>query len=190
MGKVEILTFESMIRLVNLNSIYLLGYAWLFGMSVWVTFFGGFIAFRTLPRHQFGALQHKTFPVYLLLSLIISTALLCLWIWKHPDVLQHIDHPERTDVAQVYALSSVVYMQALNYFLIAPLTSNFSFRRQKLEKEEGKDHTNPEVSEDMKRLNRSFAWLHGASSLANLSAVLSLLIHGLWLGDAGMKNML
>lgn len=82
------------------------------------------------------------------------------------------------------------------------------FRRQKLEKEEGKVYTDPEVSfhvftwqelsdmpmlqvsDDMKHLNRRFGWLHGASSLANFSAFLSLLVHGLWLGDADMKDML
>ena len=47
-----------------------------------------------------------------------------------------------------------------------------------------------QVSDDMKHLNRRFGWLHGASSLANFSAFLSLLVHGLWLGDADMKDML
>jgi hypothetical protein len=32
MAKVEVLTLASLAGLVNLNSLYLLGYAWLFGM--------------------------------------------------------------------------------------------------------------------------------------------------------------
>jgi hypothetical protein len=40
----------------------------------------------------------------------------------------------------------------------------------------------------MKTLNRRFAMLHGISSLANLSAVIALLFHGLWIGNAGVKG--
>ncbi|KAF8971433.1 hypothetical protein BDZ97DRAFT_1786454, partial [Flammula alnicola] len=48
MAKVEVITFVSLAKLVNLNGLYLVGYAWLFGMSVWISFFGGVIAFKTL----------------------------------------------------------------------------------------------------------------------------------------------
>jgi len=175
-------------QLVNLNGLYLLGYAWLFGMSVWVTFFGGVIAVRTLPRHQFGALQHKTFPVYFFLSIVISSALLSIWIWKHPDVLQQLSQPNVADVTQAYALGTVLLSQATNYLIISPLTSQTMFQRHKLEKEEGRVYTDPEVSQEMRALNRRFSMLHGISSLANLWAVIALLFHGLWIGNAGVQG--
>lgn len=40
----------------------------------------------------------------------------------------------------------------------------------------------------MKVLNRKFMALHGISSLANLTAVLALGFHGLWIGNAGVKG--
>jgi len=78
-------------------------------------------------RHHFSALQHRTFPVYFFLSITTSSALLSVWIWKHPDVIQQLSHPNVADVAQVYALGSVVFFQALNYFLILPLASMYVF---------------------------------------------------------------
>lgn len=49
-----------------------------------------------------------------------------------------------------------------------------------------------QVSADMKALNKTFAKLHGVSSLANMTAFLSLLFHGLWIGNngAGIKSIL
>jgi hypothetical protein len=73
-------------------------------------------------RQHFSALQHKTFPVYFLISIITSSALLGIWISKHPDVLHQLGHPMVADVAQVYALGNALFAQALNYFFIGPLT--------------------------------------------------------------------
>ena len=83
------------------------------------------------------------------------------------------------------------------------------FKRHKLEKEEGKAYNEPtvrvhtmlptslmlipsKVSAEMKALNKTFAQLHGISSLANLTAFLALLFHGLWIGNtgAGVKSIL
>lgn len=40
----------------------------------------------------------------------------------------------------------------------------------------------------MKALNSKFGALHGISSLLNLSAVILLAFHGLWIGNAGVKG--
>ncbi|KAH9487073.1 Transmembrane protein 205 [Psilocybe cubensis] len=188
MARVQLLSIASLSGLFNLNAVYLTGYAWLFGMSVWVTFFGGIIAYRALPRHQFGALQHKTFPVYFVLSMLLSSGLMAIWTFKHPDILVYLARPNVADVAQFYALATVFSSQALNYFVIGPLTSKTMFQRQRLEKEEGKVYNDPGVSDEMKALNRRFGSLHGISSLANLGAVLALGFHGLWIGNAGVKG--
>ncbi|KAF8905442.1 hypothetical protein CPB84DRAFT_1844853 [Gymnopilus junonius] len=188
MARAEILTVVSLVKLVNLDALYLLGYAWLFGMSVWISFFGGVIAFKALPRHQFGALQHKTFPVYFVISILLSSSLLGTWIVKHPDVVTFIGRPYIADVAQAYALGAVLLSQGLNYFVIGPLTSKTMFQRQKLEKEEGKLYTDSGISPEMKALNHRFGALHGISSLANLGAIIALGFHGLWIGSAGVKG--
>jgi len=188
MAKAQVLTIASLIKLVNLDGLYLLGYAWLFGTSVWISFFGGVIAFKNLPRHQFGALQHKTFPVYFVQSIILSASLLGTWVFRHPDVITHLARPNVADVAQAYALAAVLFSQGFNYFVVGPLTSKTMFQRQKLEKEEGKTYNEPGVSAEMKALNRRFGMLHGISSLANLGAIIALGFHGLWIGNAGVKG--
>jgi len=188
MARIEYLTFASLTKIVNIDGLYLVVYAWLFGMSVWISFFGGVIAFRSLPRHQFGALQHKTFPVYFVISILLSSGLLGAWVFKHPDVIEYIARPNVADVAQVYALATVWLSQASNYFIIGPMTSKTMFQRQKLEKEEGKVYTDAGISDEMKALNRRFGMLHGISSLANLTAIIALGFHGLWIGNAGVKG--
>ncbi|TFK41300.1 hypothetical protein BDQ12DRAFT_434016 [Crucibulum laeve] len=186
--RAQLLAFSDIVGLVNPNGLYLVGYAWLFGMSLWISFFGGVIAFKALPRHQFGALQHKTFPIYFVLSIVLSGGLLSLWTFTHPDVVPHIANPRVADVAQAYALATVFFAQAFNYFFIGPMTSKTMFQRQKLEKEEGKVYSDPGVSAEMKSLNRRFGMLHGISSLANLGAVIALGFHGLWIGNAGLRS--
>jgi len=185
---VQLLDLTLLKGLLNLNGLYLVAYAWLFGMSVWVSFFGGIIAFKTLPRHQFGTLQHKTFPIYFIQSILLSGGLLTAWVWKHPDVLTFIARPRVADVAQAYALGTVLFSQGINYFVVGPLTSRIMFERRKLEKDEGKVYNDPGVSDNMKALNRRFGMLHGVSSLANLIAIIALGFHGLWIGNAGVKG--
>ncbi|KAH7929388.1 hypothetical protein BV22DRAFT_1029634 [Leucogyrophana mollusca] len=186
MAQAEVLTLASLTSLVSIKGIYLLAYGWLYGMSIWISFFGGIIAFRSLPRHQFGALQHRTFPVYFTSSLGLSATLLALWTYTHQDVLSNLSRPYLADVAQVYTLGSVIGLQGINQFVVGPLTSKTMFVRHKLEKEEGKSYNDPDVSAEMKALNSRFGMLHGVSSLANLGAVVALVFHGLWIGNAGL----
>ncbi|KAJ3736876.1 hypothetical protein DFJ43DRAFT_988159 [Lentinula guzmanii] len=188
MSKVEDITISSLLNLFSFNGLYMILYSWLFGMSLWITFFGGIIAFKALPRQQFGNLQHKTFPVYFVISLGLVSGLLLLWTNAHPDAMTYWDRPLVADVLQVYILISVLIAQGTNYFVIGPMTSRTMFERHRLEKEEGKAYNEPGVSDGMKALNRRFGSLHGISSLLNLSAVLAIGFHGLWIGNAGVKG--
>lgn len=45
------------------------------------------------------------------------------WVFTHPDVVTYISRPEVADVAQLYALLTIFAVQALNYFVIGPMTS-------------------------------------------------------------------
>ncbi|KAI0067948.1 hypothetical protein BV25DRAFT_1794158 [Artomyces pyxidatus] len=186
MSQPQSLTVGSLLQLFSLNGAYNIGFSFLFGMSLWVTFFGGVIAYRALPRQQFGTLQHRTFPIYFNLSIAGSAGLLAAWTYTHPAVLAHAARPAVADVAQAYALASVLVLQALNSLVIGPVTSKTMFLRHKLEKEEGKAYNEPGVSDAMKALNSKFARLHGYSSLANLGAFIALTFHGLWLGNYGI----
>jgi hypothetical protein len=72
---------------------------------------------------MFAALQHRTFPLYFAISIILSSGMLGLWTWSHPDVITHILRPNVADVAQAYALGGVFLSQSLNYFVVGPMTS-------------------------------------------------------------------
>ena len=72
---------------------------------------------------MFGTLQHSTFPVYFNLSIVLGGGLLGLWGYSHPAVLDHYAEWQRADVAQAYALGSLVLAQSANQFVVGPLTS-------------------------------------------------------------------
>ncbi|KAM6497985.1 protein of unknown function (DUF4149) domain containing protein [Amanita muscaria] len=188
MAKVEYLTFNRFLSLFNPKALYVLSYSWLFGMSLWVTFFGGVIAFKTLPRQQFGQLQLKTFPIYFSINVALSSLMMAYWVFTHPDVISYISRPTVADVAQLYALFVVFGTHGLNCFVVGPIASKVKVQRHKLEKDEGKGYDEKEVSAQMKAFNRKFGMLHGISSLLNLIAFIALVFHGLWIGNAGAKG--
>ncbi|KIJ38413.1 hypothetical protein M422DRAFT_176601, partial [Sphaerobolus stellatus SS14] len=165
-----------------------LGFSFLFGMSIWVNFIGGVIAYRALPRQQFGALQHRTFPIFFSTSQILSSILLILWTLSHPDVVPNWYNPVIADVAQAWALATVLVTQGTNDWVVGPLTSKTMFERQRLEKAEGKNSNDSGVSDEMKALNKRFGMLHGVSYLLSMGAVVGLIFHGLWLGNVGLRG--
>lgn len=183
MKPTEILTFGSLGELASFKALYLMGWAWVFGMSVWVSFFQGFISFRALPRHQFGNLQHKTFPVYFGQSILLTAGLLGGWLYKNPGVLDNLSHVRRADVAQAYTLALALLFQGSNHFAWTPMATKIMFQRHKMEKDEGVDYKDPKASPAMKELSKKFGILHGVSSLANLFAIIAYGFHGLWIAN-------
>ena len=83
--------------------------------------------FDQTARQQFGNLQHRTFPIYFTISMGLASALLGLWTYAHPAVLQAWAEPLRVDVFQAYTLTSVILAQGLNYFIIGPMTSKYVY---------------------------------------------------------------
>jgi hypothetical protein len=172
-------------QLLSPDALHFLAYSWVFGQTIWVSFIGGVIAHKTLPRPQFISLQAKSFPAHFGSSLLISSALLARWIYSHPRVLEQLSSPLQSDVAQAYALASVVLLQGTNYFHIGPTTNTVIHARVRQEKVEGKKYTDKNISPELTKLNRQFGMWHGISSLANLFTLFALLFHGLWLGAFG-----
>lgn len=58
------------------SSIHVLSYGILAGTTVWHSFLGGPIAYKTLPRQQFGTLQGRLFPPFFTLQAITSSVCL------------------------------------------------------------------------------------------------------------------
>ncbi|XP_006454727.1 hypothetical protein AGABI2DRAFT_62226 [Agaricus bisporus var. bisporus H97] len=135
MAHTDNLTLGSIFHLANIaDGLYMLGYAWLFGMCD-----------HLIARQYFGTLQHRVFPVYFIQSVFLSSALLTKWIYTHPGVLNNLSNPYIGNVAQVYALGLVLACQGCNRFIVIPQTSSIKFQRQKLEKKEGKEYNDPTV---------------------------------------------
>jgi hypothetical protein len=78
-----------------------------------------------VARHQFGNLQHRTFPWYFNLSIVLSGGLLLLWTTGHPHVLGLLINPKVADVTQMYMLATVFAAQLVNQTVIGPLTSKY-----------------------------------------------------------------
>jgi len=139
-----------------------------------------------LARRQFGALQHRLFPVYFGSGIALSVALLALWVYAHPSVLVSVTSPTIGDVAQAYALAAVALSYSANYAFIGPLTARLVQQRYKLEANEGKTYTASDVSTTMKALNTKFDRVHSMSISTNMVAIVGLIFHALWIGNGGL----
>ncbi|KAG9078867.1 hypothetical protein FS749_009078 [Ceratobasidium sp. UAMH 11750] len=160
---------------LQLRVVYQLLYAYLFGSS--------FIAFRALPRQQFGMLQFKTFPIFFSTSTAITALLLSIWTMSHPEVRATPLNLGSPVVLQAWFLISALVSHGLNLLYLGPKTSEVMFERHKLERSEKKQSSDPTASAEMKALNKQFGVLHGISSLVNLLSFLCMLSHGVWIGS-------
>ncbi|GFO19761.1 transmembrane protein 205, partial [Plakobranchus ocellatus] len=55
-----------------------------FGAQMWVTFVAGLTMFYSLPRHMFGKVQSRLFPMFYLWSLVCSAVTLSTFLERHP----------------------------------------------------------------------------------------------------------
>ena len=58
-----------------------------------------------------------------MISIALSSSMIAYWVFTHPDVVTYIYEPKVTDVAQLYLLLAAFGAQALNYFVIGPITA-------------------------------------------------------------------
>lgn len=169
---------------VALRLAHLLSFATAWGTSLWVTFIGGIIMFKHLPRHQFGNLQSKMFPAYF--SLVAVCAAICVSGFA-------LLHPWRAstfaDKSQIVCLTFSLVSTLSNILVFTPMTMQTMRERHKVEREESIGHEvglsknkeaakrNPKLAE----LNRKFGMIHGLSSLANLFSFGGFAVHSWYL---------
>ena len=63
---------------------HLLCFSTAWGAALWVTFIGGIIMFKNLPRHQFGNLQSKMFPAYFSMVGLCCAISVASFAYFHP----------------------------------------------------------------------------------------------------------
>ncbi|KAI7992284.1 hypothetical protein ACSBR2_021350 [Camellia fascicularis] len=163
---------------------HLLCFSTAWGAALWVTFIGGIIMFKNLPRHQFGNLQSKMFPAYFTMvgacCAISAASFGYLHPWKSASIAEKY---------QLGFLLSAFAFNLSNLFVFTPMTIEMMKQRHKVEREENigeeigwsKNQEAAKVNPKLKAMNKKFGMIHGLSSLANIMSFGSLAMHSWYL---------
>ncbi|THU62654.1 hypothetical protein C4D60_Mb01t07360 [Musa balbisiana] len=163
---------------------HLLAFATAWGTALWVTFIGGIIMFKNLPRHQFGNLQGKMFPAYFMVLSVCAAVSVAAFAYLHPWSLA-----SPIERYQLGFLLSALGFDLSNLIVFTPMTIEMMKKRHKIERDLGIGEevggsknlevakTNPQLA----AMNKKFGMIHGLSSLANIMAFGSLAIHSWFL---------
>ncbi|XP_075822687.1 transmembrane protein 205 [Microtus pennsylvanicus] len=177
----------SLIKVVHL---LVLSGAW--GMQMWVTFASGFLLFRSLPRHTFGLVQSKLFPVYFHVSLGCAFINLCILAPQRAWI-----HLSFWEASQLALLLLSLTLATINARWLEARTTAVMWALQTVEKDRGLgtevpgSHQGPDPYRQLREkdpkynaLRQKFFHYHGLSSLCNLGCLLSngLCLAGLALG--------
>ncbi|XP_019429152.1 PREDICTED: transmembrane protein 205-like [Lupinus angustifolius] len=163
---------------------HLLSFSTAFGAALWVTFIGGIIMFKNLPRHQFGNLQSKMFPAYFSLVGVCCAISVASFGYLHPWKTS-----SPTQRFQLGFLLSAFAFNLTNLVVFTPMTIEMMKQRHKVEREnnigdEVGRSKNVEVAKSNPKLaamNKKFGMIHGLSSLANILSFGSLAMHSWYL---------
>lgn len=95
----------------------LLGLATAYGMCVWVTFISSYILAAAMPRHQFGIVQSKIYPVYFsAMAASIGATLVGLVLGNTRRPV----HSRKAEILQAYFLLSSLLMVLVNMLYLEP----------------------------------------------------------------------
>ncbi|KAK6941071.1 protein of unknown function DUF4149 [Dillenia turbinata] len=169
---------------------HLLCFSTAWGVALWVTFIGGIIMFKNLPRHQFGNLQSKMFPAYFSMVGTCSAISVGAFAYLHPW-----KSASATEKYQFGFLLSAFAFNLTNLFVFTPMTIEMMKQRHKIEREANmgdevgwtKNKEVAKVNPNLAAMNKKFGMIHGLSSLANIFAFGSLAMHSWYL--AGKLNL-
>ncbi|XP_031117594.1 uncharacterized protein LOC116021124 [Ipomoea triloba] len=119
----------------------LIGLAFAYGMSVWVTFISSYVLAKALPRQQFAMAQSKIYPVYFkAMAYSIGTALL-----GHLFSQTQRLHSKTTQQFLGFNLLFSLVMVLVNLLYLEPRATKVMFERMKVEKEEGRGKVSTET---------------------------------------------
>ncbi|KAK8968320.1 hypothetical protein KSP40_PGU008275 [Platanthera guangdongensis] len=163
---------------------HLLCFATSFGASLWVTFIGGIIMFKVLPRHHFGNLQSKMFPVFFTLISVCAMSSVAAFAYLHP--WKSASSLERYQLG--FLLSSLSFSLS-NLLVFTPMTVEMMKKRHKVERELGigeevgwsKNMEVVKANPKLASMKNKFRMIHSLSSLANVLSFGSLAMHSWYL---------
>ncbi|XP_072976786.1 uncharacterized protein [Typha angustifolia] len=165
---------------------HLLCFSTAWGAALWVTFIGGIVMFKNLPRHQFGSLQGKMFPAYFMLVAVCAAVSVAAFAYLHPWKLA-----SSIERYQLGFLLAALGFDLSNLLVFTPMTIEMMKKRHKIERdlnigEEVGGSRNVEVAKtnpNLAAMNKRFGMIHGLSSLANIMAFGSLAMHSWYLAS-------
>ncbi|KZT61349.1 hypothetical protein CALCODRAFT_427921 [Calocera cornea HHB12733] len=173
-------------ELFGYEALYTLSWGALFGMTLWVTFIGNFLAVKAVSREPYRKLTAAWFPVYFGVTSALGTFMFSVYSYTHPDTLGYmLTKPLTPDALQGWVLAILAILSAVQFFYIAPATEKVMFKRAAKERAEGKAFSDPTASDELQALSEEFFKLHGYSVLMNTVSIIALLFHGLWIGTFG-----
>ncbi|XP_059625602.1 uncharacterized protein LOC132268783 [Cornus florida] len=163
---------------------HLLCFSTAWGAALWVTFIGGIIMFKNLPRHQFGNLQSKMFPAYFSMVGVCCAISVASFGYLHPW-----KSSSTVDKYQLVFLLSAFLFNLTNLFVFTPMTVGMMKERHKIEREENigeevgwsKNREAAKVNPKLAAMNKKFGMIHGLSSLANIMSFGCLALHSWYL---------
>ncbi|KAI9789982.1 MAG: hypothetical protein M1816_005596 [Peltula sp. TS41687] len=142
------------------------------------------ISFQALPMSQFTTLQKKVFPAYFRLQTVLILTTLATY---PPMSLLSLFTPKASGARQwgdVAAFGLMLLNASLNLTLYGPKTMSAMIERTHQETRDGRKYNDKaNMSDDMKRANKSFSRMHAMSIHLNLIAVLSTVWYGLSLAS-------
>lgn len=144
---------------------HLLMYSMIFGTTAFHSYISAPIAFKVLPRKEFGLLQNSIFPGYFLAQSITP-------------VLIGLTAPYALTTGAYISLGVTSISGAINYFGLLPWTHRVKEKRFALEAKEGKDCREEPISPEMASLNKEFGKSHGLSLLLNMASFIGLTSYG------------
>ncbi|XP_075483328.1 uncharacterized protein LOC142523423 [Primulina tabacum] len=130
--------FASLVPSMLLNSVsgvlHLLGFTAAYGMCIWVTFASSYVLAVALPRHQFGMVQSKIYPVY------FKAMTYCVGVALFGHLLSQRKRLSPVSVGMFQSFNLVVslVMVLANMLYLEPRATKVMFERMKMEKEEGR----------------------------------------------------
>jgi hypothetical protein len=134
----------------------------------------GVRTFQSLPRQTFGTLQARLTPFYFSTSTILTSTLLLTHLYFHPSLISaptvkphwHSSEEGRQGLLIVAGLVP----QLLNLIWFGPQATKVMFERHRLEKLEGKEYNDANVSPfpfELNNLNRADVQPSAAMDQAN-----------------------
>lgn len=147
-----------------------------YGTQLWVTLVAGLTMFYNLPRHMFGQVQSRLFPMFFLWSLVTSAVSFSTFVSLHP-----YDTWEKPHAVQAMCMMTGFLVAAVNSLVVAPLIVRNMVAAFNMEVEAGlRDVIGYADMSEMKKKNpqyaacyRVFRRCHGVSGMLTVLSLVA-----------------